>query len=134
MVDQGDTEFFEADDENGLVDLIEGSESSQQVVRTRLRTDGRVLARVTDGIYRQPGSAIRELISNAYDADASRVIITTDRPRFDRITVEDDGAGMSPDAIVHLLRHIGGSAKRSPEGVELGVTSSNVNLSPGGRR
>ena len=93
-----------------------------------------MLARVTDGIYRQPGSALRELISNAYDADASRVIITTDRPRFDRITVEDDGLGMSPEAVIHLLRHIGGSAKRSPEGIELGVTSADVNLSPGGRR
>jgi hypothetical protein len=113
---------------------IAASHGSDEIVTTTLQADGRVLARVTDGIYRQPGSAIRELISNAYDADASRVIITTDRPRFDRIIVEDDGAGMSPDAIVHLLRHIGGSAKRSPEGVELGVTSSNVNLSPGGRR
>src|SRR5713101_233598 len=113
---------------------IVASHGSDEIVTTTLQADGRVLARVTDGIYRQPGSAIRELISNAYDADASRVIITTDRPRFDRITVEDDGLGMPPDAIVHLLRHIGGSAKRSPEGIELGVTSSDVNVSPGGRR
>jgi hypothetical protein len=113
---------------------IAASHGSDEIVTTTLQADGRVLARVTDGIYRQPGSAIRELISNAYDADASRVIITTDRPRFERIIVEDDGAGMSPDAVVHLLRHIGGSAKRSPEGIELGVTSSDVNLSPGGRR
>lgn len=41
---------------------------------------------------------------------------------------------MSPEAVVHLLHHIGGSAKRSPEGIDLGVTSSDVNSSPGGRR
>ena len=46
---------------------IEGS-SSESPVKTVLRTDERVLARVTDGIYRQPGSALRELVSNAYDA------------------------------------------------------------------
>jgi hypothetical protein len=120
-------------EDKDLARKITASQGSEEIVRTTLQADGRVLARVTDGIYRQPGSAIRELISNAYDADASRVIITTDRPRFDRITVEDDGAGMSPEAVVHLLRHIGGSAKRSPEGAGLGVTGSNVNLSPGGR-
>jgi hypothetical protein len=113
---------------------IAASRGSDEAVQTTIQADGRVLARVTDGIYRQPGSALRELISNAYDADASRVIITTDRPRFDRIVVEDDGAGMSPETVVHLLRHIGGSAKRSPEGIKLGVTSADVNRSPGGRR
>jgi hypothetical protein len=121
-------------DDRDIAIQIAASHGSDEVVATTLKADGRVLARVTDGIYRQPGSAIRELISNAYDADAGRVIITTDRPRFDRITVEDDGTGMSPEAVVHLLHHIGGSAKRSPEGIELGVTSSNVNFSPGGRR
>lgn len=113
---------------------IAASRGRDEVVQTTLQADGRVLARVTDGIYRQPGSALRELISNAYDADASRVIITTDRPRFGRIVVEDDGAGMSPETVVHLLRHIGGSAKRSAEGIKLGVTSADVNVSPGGRR
>ena len=104
-------------------------------VQTKLRTDERVLARVTDGIYRQPGSAIRELLSNAYDADATRVVIRTDRPRFQTITVEDDGRGMSPETVVHVLQHIGGSAKRSREGVELGITSGSDPLrSPGGRR
>jgi len=104
-------------------------------VQTRLLTDERVLARVTDGIYRQPGSAIRELISNAYDADAERVVIRTDRPRFQTITVEDDGTGMTPAAVAHLLHHIGGSAKRSLEGASLGVTSSaDPLMSPSGRR
>lgn len=58
------------------------SSSSEAPVSTVLKTDERVLARVTDGIYRQPGSAIRELLSNAYDADAARVVIKTDRPRL----------------------------------------------------
>jgi hypothetical protein len=124
-----------AGDDEELAEQITASQSRDSIVQTTLQTDGRVLARVTDGIYRQPGSAIRELISNAYDADATRVIITTDRPRFGLITVEDDGVGMSAEAIVHLLHHIGGSAKRSVEGVSLGVTSASDPLrSPGGRR
>ncbi|MCY3849583.1 MAG: ATP-binding protein [Acidimicrobiaceae bacterium] len=104
-------------------------------VSARLRTDERVLARVTDGIYRQPGSAIRELVSNAYDADATRVVIKTDRPRFETLTIEDDGNGMTPDALAYLLHHIGGSAKRSPDGSGLGITDQDDPLrSPNGRR
>ena len=111
------------------------SSSSESPVSTVLKTDERVLARVTDGIYRQPGSAIRELVSNAYDADAARVVITTDRPRFQTLTVEDDGIGMTPKALAHLLHHIGGSAKRSHEGADLGITdSADPTRSPSGRR
>jgi hypothetical protein len=110
-------------DELGLVASIRASRSNEDVVHTTLKTDERVIARVTDGIYRQPGSAIRELISNAYDADATRVVIKTDAPRFERISVEDDGHGMEPEALAHLLLHIGGSAKRSETGQSLGITS-----------
>ena len=76
-----------------LVAHIRQSQDSEHVVSTTLKTDERVIARVTDGIYRQPASAIRELISNAYDADATRVVVKTDAPRFSRISVEDDGHG-----------------------------------------
>src|SRR5271154_2248686 len=88
------------------------------VVHTILQTNEQVIARVTDGIYRQPASAIRELISNAYDADATRVVIKTEAPRFGRITVEDNGNGMSPEVLAHLLYNIGGSAKRNERGEE----------------
>ena len=118
-------------------DLAAGieSSSSEAPVNTVLRTDERVLARVTDGIYRQPGSAIRELVSNAYDADAKQVVIKTDRPRFHTLSVEDDGMGMTPAALAHLLHHIGGSAKRSPEGADLGIASTaDPTRSPLGRR
>ena len=117
-----------------LAASIEGS-SGESPVSTVLRTDERVLARVTDGIYRQPGSAIRELVSNAYDADAAQVVIKTDRPRFRTLSVEDDGIGMTPATIAHLLHHIGGSAKRSLEGAELGITNNaDPARSPSGRR
>lgn len=89
---------------------------------TKLETDDKVLARVTDGIYRLPGSAIRELISNAYDADAENVYVETDVPRFNSMTIRDDGSGMSVDTLVNMLRHIGGSAKRTDRGISLKVT------------
>lgn len=101
---------------------------------TTLRTDDRVIARVTDGIYRQPGSALRELISNAYDADATKVVIKTDAPRFNEISIEDNGIGMSKDILARTLLHIGGSAKRHTRGQELGITSvKDIQKSPSGR-
>jgi len=122
------------DTDAALTAAIEASSGSEPV-ETTLKTDDRVLARITDGIYRQPGSAIRELISNAYDADATRVVIKTDRPRFERVTIEDNGQGMSAATLARLIRHIGGSAKRSVQGAELGITSAADPLfSPGGRR
>jgi HSP90 family molecular chaperone len=123
------------DPEKRLVKKIRASRDNNNIVATTLKTDERVIARVTDGIYRQPGSALRELISNAYDADATRVVIKTDAPRFARISVEDDGHGMSPEALAYLLLHIGGSAKRSDVGSDLGVTSAKDAMkSPNGRR
>ena len=103
--------------------------------KTTLSTDQRVLARITDGIYRQPASALRELVFNAYDADAEHVWIQTDAPRFSQITVTDDGMGMTIDVLEHLVRHIGGSPKRTQIGVALGITDrDNPRTSPAGRK
>src|SRR4051794_14551885 len=93
-----------------LIKKIEDTITSGEPFDTYLDTDQRVLARVTDGIYRQPASALRELIANAYDADATTVSIDTDAPRFREIKVSDDGTGMSKEALANLVHHIGGSA------------------------
>jgi hypothetical protein len=121
--------------DRSLASEIRASEKTRKPAQARLATDERVLARITDGIYRQPSSALRELISNAYDADATEVVILTDAPRFSQISVRDDGLGLSPEVLEHLVKHIGGSPKRTEEGKELGITAStNENSSPSGRQ
>src|SRR5215207_1560001 len=89
-----------------LSEWLSREENEGQIVHTRLKASDRVIARVTDGIYRQPASALRELISNAWDADANNVTILTDAPRFSRIYVRDDGAGMSHQTLARLLHSI----------------------------
>lgn len=122
-------------DEARLVQSITNNQKSGKVSVATLQTDDRVLARITDGIYRQPASALRELISNAYDADAMTVVIQTDAPRFDQITVRDDGVGMDIRALSRLIHHIGGSSKRRNEGAEFGTSNKkDPSRSPGGRR
>ena len=97
---------------------------SSEASHTTLKTDQKVLARITDGIYRHVSSAIRELICNAYDADATEVYIDTDVPRFKKITIRDNGNGMSVETLSNMLHHIGGSAKRNSSKAELGIFDS----------
>ncbi len=120
---------------SSLADKIRATKTTRTPVQTPLKTDQRVLARITDGIYRQPASALRELISNAYDADATEVIILTDAPRFSVISIRDNGLGLTPESLQHLVEHIGGSPKRTSEGADLLVTTrDDPTRSPGGRQ
>ncbi len=114
---------------------IKSKAASGGVSEATLDTHERVLARITDGIYRQPASALRELIANAYDADATSVRIQTDAPRFSKIDVIDDGNGLTPAALANLVYSIGGSPKRTADGVALEVVNTEAHdLSPGGRK
>jgi len=124
-----------ADEQRSLAERIVKARATREVIDTRLETSERVIARVTDGIYRQPGSALRELISNAYDADATHVTIDTDAPRFEKITISDDGDGMTPEVLARLLENIGGSAKRTLEATKLGIAfEGDPTRSRGGRK
>lgn len=94
-----------------------------------------MLRRVTDGIYRESWSALREIVSNAYDADATEVVIDTDAPRFEQIRIRDNGNGFTAEALAYMIKSIGGSSKRTETGAEIGVTSEeDRSLSPGGRK
>jgi hypothetical protein len=72
----------------------------------------RIIADISTGVYRSPAAAIKELVSNAFDADATKVSIATDAPRFRTLVVEDNGVGMSIDKFLDVMQHIGGSNKR----------------------
>jgi len=118
-----------------IANKIPGTLKSGKPIQARLKTDERVLARITEGIYRQPSSALRELISNAYDADASKVTILTDAPRFSKVIVRDDGNGLTPEVLENLIEHIGASPKQSKLGQRIGVTNpKDSSRSKGGRK
>ena len=114
-----------------LAEKLRKHSDTGEEVNAILSTSDRVLARITDGIYRQPSSALRELISNSYDADATEVNIQTDAPRFEKITIRDNGNGMTYEALSNLILNIGGSLKRIITDNEYGVVNSNdPTLSP----
>lgn len=122
-------------EEQELLERVRNERETGVAVDTTLKTNAQVFARITDGIYREPASALRELIANAYDADATEVRIDTDAPRFSQISVRDNGTGLSESALVHVLSNIGGSLKRSTAGANYNVTSpEDRTLSPGQRK
>ncbi|MGH9461428.1 MAG: ATP-binding protein [Vicinamibacteria bacterium] len=80
--------------------------------REPLNVAASIIADISAGIYRSPAGALKELISNAFDADAPSVRISTGWPKFKTFTCTDDGRGMKPDEFREIMGHIGGSAKR----------------------
>ncbi len=139
MINTSNRETTEVDatpsTESELLQRVASARDTGAPILARLKTDERVFARITDGIYREPASALRELIANAYDADATEVRIETDAPRFSKIVIRDNGRGLSEDALVHVICHIGGSLKRTNEGKKYHVVNAaDANLSPGGRK
>ena len=71
-----------------------------------------VLADISVGIYRTPANALKELISNAFDANATHVVISTGYPYFNPMTCRDNGDGMSSKEFRGIMKRIGGSVKR----------------------
>ncbi len=79
-----------------------------------------IIADVSAGIYRSPAGALKELVSNAFDADAESVRISTGAPTFRAFTCTDDGNGMTADDFRRVMRFIGGSIKRDEGQVSRG--------------
>ena len=74
-----------------------------------------IIIRIGAGIYNSVAGALKELISNSYDADATHVIISTGYPIFDQIKVVDDGHGMSINRFRIAMMNIGSSLKGTVE-------------------
>lgn len=74
----------------------------------------KVFGHLSQGLYRTPAGAIKELISNSFDADAKVVKLHTGFPNFDTFSCEDNGTGMSQEEFQRLMnRGIGSSYKRT---------------------
>jgi HSP90 family molecular chaperone len=83
-----------------------------RIITGKINASARIIADISSGIYRTPANALKELVSNAWDADAPEVVINTGYPRFDLVTCSDTGLGMTTNEFRKYMRHIGGSFKR----------------------
>src|SRR5919106_1031556 len=79
----------------------------------KIKVHEKALAHLSRGLYRSPASALRELVSNAWDASARTVRINTNYPNFHLLSVEDNGNGFTREQFEELMSGgIGNSEKR----------------------
>ena len=76
-----------------------------------MKVHSKILKDLSSGIYSNPANAIKELIINSYDADASKVTIRA-KPDLDSFTIIDDGIGMNCDDFENKFAWISHSEKR----------------------
>jgi hypothetical protein len=82
----------------------------------KIQVHEKALAHLSRGLYRSPASALRELVSNAWDAYAGVVRINTNYPNFLQLSIQDNGRGFTKEEFKNLMEGgIGNSQKRSED-------------------
>ena len=76
-----------------------------------IRVSSNILLYIGSGIYHSIAGAIKELVNNSFDADASVVSIDTHYPSYETIQITDNGIGMSSNDFRHAMESIGSSIK-----------------------
>ena len=82
-------------------------------IEADINAAAKIIGDISTGIYRSPANALKELVSNSFDAGATEVLINTDYPSFSTISCFDNGPGISAQQLQEILSYIGGSDKRT---------------------
>ncbi len=87
---------------------------NQKTYSRSINVSLRVIADLSQGLYRSPADALKELVSNAYDADSPivEIIFSSD---FSTIFINDEGHGININDFIEIMETIGGSSKRSED-------------------
>jgi len=73
-------------------------------------------------VVERPSSIVKELVENALDAGATRVVIDVEQGGTSLVRVSDDGEGMTPDdAVMCLERHATSKISRFTDLADLGT-------------
>ncbi len=84
--------------------------------------DAATVDRIAAGeVVERPASAVKELVENAIDADATRVEVAVEAGGSDGIRVSDDGVGMTREAVERAVREHTTSKIRDVSDLESGV-------------
>lgn len=81
-------------------------------VELPINAAAKIIADISTGIYRSPAAALKELVSNSFDAGATELTISTGYPDFETLTCIDDGDGIKYEDFRDVMEYIGGSLKR----------------------
>lgn len=83
-----------------------------EIIQADINAAARIIGDISTGIYRSPANALKELVSNSFDAGATEVVISTDYPGFSGVSCFDNGPGISIEKLKEVFKYIGGSDKR----------------------
>ena len=64
-------------------------------IEFHINAAARIIGDISTGIYRSPANALKELVSNSFDAGATEVLINTAHPGFSTLSCFDNGPGIS---------------------------------------
>ena len=81
-----------------------------------IQVASRIIDYLSSGLYKDPASCLKELVNNAYDADAKKVNIFV-KPDAERIIIEDDGEGMNKFEFESHFQRISESHKRDKKDI-----------------
>jgi len=85
---------------------------------TQMKMGGQLLVELSSGSYTSPATALKEYISNGWDAGASEIVLRVynpDDPDRTAFEIEDDGCGMTRDDLIDKFFRIGRN-RREEEG------------------
>lgn len=94
----------------------------QQIIeegKLSLKVDSKVVSHLSIGLYKNFSRAIKELVSNAYDAEATEVKINLDF-KSKKLIIKDNGKGMDKKDIENKLLTIGKTTPRTGASIGLG--------------
>jgi hypothetical protein len=100
--------------ESGHIDVADADHGGARNVEFdgEIVVSSRIIDELSSGLYESPAACLKELINNAYDADATEVVMSV-RPDADIIIINDNGTGMTRETFVNHFRRIAESRKRA---------------------
>jgi Histidine kinase-, DNA gyrase B-, and HSP90-like ATPase len=88
----------------------------QEQFNGQILVSSRIIDELSSGLYETPAACLKELVNNAYDADATEVVMSV-RPDADVIIINDNGTGLSRETFEGHFKRIAESRKREVSGI-----------------